>query len=101
MPAYVIVNYDVDDADLYREYQKGAGPALRVGSDCKLLVFDPKSERLEGERAGHQTVVLEFDSVEKAREICESGEYRAVVGKRHQATSNHFAVLVEGFVPRT
>jgi uncharacterized protein (DUF1330 family) len=39
-------------------------------------------------------VVLKFESTEKAREIYDSGDYQAIVGKRHDATSNHFAVLV-------
>ncbi len=96
MPAYLIVNYDVDDAELYAEYQQGATPALRVGTESDVVVFDPASSHLEGDRAGHQTVVLKFESADKAREIYESGEYQAVIGKRHTATSNHFAVLVNG-----
>lgn len=97
MTAYLIVNYDVENPELYGEYQQGAAPALKIGSDTKLLVFDPASEQIEGEGAGRQTVVLEFESMEKAKEIYESGEYQAVVGKRHDATSKHFAVLVNGF----
>lgn len=96
MSAYLIVNYDVDDADKYREYQGGAAGALRLGSECELLVFDPGSERIEGDDAGHQTVVLKFESIEKAKEIYESGEYQSIVGTRHAATSKHFAVLVNG-----
>ncbi|BAN01382.1 DUF1330 domain-containing protein [Ilumatobacter coccineus] len=97
MTAYLIVNYDVDNPELYGEYQQGAGPALKIGTDCKLLVLDGDSTQVEGEGAGKQTVVLEFESMEKAKEIYESGEYQAVVGKRHDATSKHFAVLVNGF----
>ena len=86
MPAYLIVNYTVTDAAQYGEYQKGAGPALGIGSDCELLVFDPKSDRVEGDTAGHQTVVLKFESKEKAREIYESDLRRpaapAAVGLR-------------------
>jgi len=99
MPAYLVAHYNIDDPDLYREYQKGAGKGLRIGSDSKLLVLDPASNQVEGEPAGVQTVVIEFESMEKAREIYESGEYQAVIGKRLEATSAHYAVLVEGFVP--
>jgi len=98
MPAYLIVNYTVDNPDLYSEYQGGAGTALKIGADTELIVFDRDSEVMEGEDIGKQTVVLKFNSVEKAREIYKSGEYQAVVGKRHDATSNHFAVLVDGLV---
>ncbi len=96
MSAYLIVNYDVDNPELYKQYQAGATGALRLGSECEVVVFDPKSAQIEGEGAGKQTVVLKFDSVDKAREIYESGEYQAIVGQRHDATSKHFAVLVEG-----
>jgi uncharacterized protein (DUF1330 family) len=98
MTAYLIVNYSVADPDLYKTYQKGAGPALKIGSECKVLVLDPKSEVVEGEGAGHQTVVLEFESKERAKELYESGEYQEVLPHRLNATTNHFAVLVDGFV---
>ena len=98
MTAYLIVNYSVADADGYKTYQKGAGPALGIGADCKLLVLDGDSTQLEGESAGHQTVVLEFESKAKATEIYESGDYQAVLPLRLDATTDHFAVLVDGFI---
>ena len=97
MAAYLIVNYQVDDADGYAEYQGGAAPALKIGSECDVLVLDPATTQLEGEGAGHQTVVLKFDSMERAREIYESDAYQAVLPKRIGATSKHFALLCEGF----
>ena len=98
MAAYLIVNYSIDDADGYKDYQKGAGPALKIGSETKLLVLDPASELVEGD-GGHQTVVLEFESKERAKEIYESGEYQEVLPTRLAATSKHFAVIVDGFRP--
>lgn len=98
MTAYLIVNYNIEDPEAYGSYQKGAGPALKIGSETKLLVLDANSERLEGDGSGAQTVILEFESKERAREIYESGEYQAVLPTRLGATSSHFAVLVDGFV---
>lgn len=97
MTAYLIINYSVTDGDAYKEYQGGAAPALRIGSECKILVLDPASERIEGDGAGHQTVVLEFESRDKAKELYNSGEYQAVLPIRLGATTDHFAVLVDGF----
>jgi uncharacterized protein (DUF1330 family) len=94
MSAFLIVNYDIDNPELYGEYQAGAIGALRVGTDCEVVVFDGDSQHVEGDKTGRQTVVLKFESMEKAREIYNSGEYQAIVGKRHDASSNHFAVLV-------
>ena len=96
MPSYLIVNYKVENPELYGEYAAAASPALKMGEACELLVFDTKTERIEGDSACHQTVVLKFDSKEKAREIYESRDYQAVVGKRLEATSSHFAILVDG-----
>jgi uncharacterized protein (DUF1330 family) len=100
MPAYLIVNYEVEDPALYGEYAKAAGPAMKIGSECQLIGFDPATERIEGDSAGRQTVVLQFDSKEKAKALYESGEYQAVIGKRLKATSKHFAILVQGLPPR-
>ena len=100
MPAYLIVNYEVEDPKLYGEYAKAAGPAMKIGSECQLIGFDPATDRIEGDGAGRQTVVLQFDSKEKAKALYESGEYQAVIGKRLKATSKHFAILVQGMPPR-
>jgi len=95
MSAYLIVNYNIEDTDAYKQYQKGAGPALGIGSDCKVVVFDAATELMEG-AAGQQTVVLEFESKEKAKAVYESGAYQEVLPVRLGATSQHFAVLVDG-----
>ena len=100
MPAYLIVNYEVEDPALYGEYAKAAGPAMKIGSECQLIAFDPASERIEGDAAGRQTVILQFDSKEKAKALYESGEYQAIIGKRLKATSRHFAILVQGLPAR-
>ena len=93
---YLIVNYDITNPDLYKEYQKGAGPAL-LKPGVELLVIDPKSKQLEGSGAGHQTVVIKFPSREEGEQAYNSGEYQAVIGKRLAATSKHFALLVDEF----
>ena len=96
MPAYLIVNYNVENPEMYGEYAQAAGPALKIGDACQLVALDPKTERIEGDSAGHQTVVLKFDSKAEAKAAYESGAYQAVVGKRLDATSAHFAVLIDG-----
>jgi uncharacterized protein (DUF1330 family) len=91
MPAYFIAQYVVNDPDLYQEYAKGAGPTI-AASGGKMVSFDVAAETVEGEPPGPQTVVLEFESVEKAREWYDSADYQAVVGKRLQSTSG-FAII--------
>lgn len=93
MPALLIINYDVTDPDAYGDYMGPAGPALGIGTDCELVAFDADSESVEGS-PGHQTVVLRFESTEKAKAAYDSADYQAIVGTRHGATTNHFAVLI-------
>jgi uncharacterized protein (DUF1330 family) len=95
MPAYLVVNYKIENPALYGEYQAAAGPALKIGSEAQLVAFEPNSEVLEGS-PGHQTIILKFESKEKALELYRSGDYQAVVGKRLDATSSHFAVVIDG-----
>jgi len=96
MPAYLIVNYNVEDPEKYAVFSAAAGPVMKIGEACQILAFDPATTRLEGETSGHQTIVLSFESMEKAKEMYESGDYQAIIPTRHAATSNHFAVLVNG-----
>lgn len=96
MPAYLIINYEVEDPALYGEYARAAGTAIKIGSECQLIAFDPATDRIEGDTSGRQTVILSFDSKEQAKALYESGEYQAVIGKRLKATSRHFAILVQG-----
>lgn len=93
MPAYLIANYDVVDADRYKEYQKGASPIM--GGGGKLVVLDPASVVKEGDGAA-QTVVIEYPTKEAALAAYESEDYQAVVGIRLGATSNGRAVIVDG-----
>ena len=91
MPAYFVAQYVVNDRDLYQDYAQGAGPTIaKYGGE--LLSLDAAAEIIEGEPPGPQTVILKFESVEKAKEWYHSADYQAVVGKRLEATSG-FAVI--------
>ena len=96
MTAYLIVNFDIDDADQYRQYQKGAVPSLGIGESSRLVAYDTASTCVEGDGAGTQTVVLEFESMEAAKAAYDSEAYQEVLPLRLAATSRHFGLLVEG-----
>ncbi len=93
MPAYFIVQYVVKNPALYREYQQGAGPTVGAHGG-KLVSFDVAAETIEGVPPGPQTVIIEFESVAKAKAWYNSPEYQAVVGKR-LAASDGFAVIAQ------
>ena len=91
MAAYFIAQYVVNDPKLYREYQAAAGPTIQA-SGGELVAFDIAAETIEGTPPGPQTVIIKFESVEKAKEWYNSADYQKVVGKRLQAT-NGFAII--------
>lgn len=91
MAAYFIAQYTVNNPALYREYQQGAGPTI-AQHGAELVSFDVAAETVEGTPPGPQTVILKFESTEKAKAWYNSAEYQAVVGKRLAATSG-FAVI--------
>jgi uncharacterized protein (DUF1330 family) len=95
MPAYLIVNYNVENPERYGEYSAAAGPVMKIGEVAQIVAFDPNTEKLEG-TPGHQTIVMSFESMEAAKELYESGEYQKLIPIRQEATSSHFAVLVNG-----
>ena len=92
---YVIFIEDINDQDVYQGYIGKAGPTLAAHGGS-LLVYQDGAEVLEGAWPGKTTVILEFESVEKAREWYNSPEYQAVIGERHRAADAN-AAIVAGF----
>ena len=89
---YIIITEDVKDPAGMAEYGKLASQAM-AGST--LLAFDQKAEVLEGNWHGTQTVLLEFESVEAAREWYHSDAYQAAV-KLRQAAADCNGVILHG-----
>lgn len=91
---YVIFTEAVSDADGYQAYLQKALPTV-FESGGRPIVADDNPETIEGEWHGPRTVVLEFDSVQAARDWYDSSGYRAIVGERH-ASAEANAVIVSG-----
>lgn len=92
---YVILTEDIKDPEGMKAYGKAAMPAMAQGG-CRILAADPAPTVIEGNWHGHQTVVLEFDSVEAARAWYESDSYQAAA-KLRQAAADCNAVIIAGF----
>jgi uncharacterized protein (DUF1330 family) len=89
---YIIITEDIKDPAGMAEYGKVASQAM---AGATLLSFDQKPEVLEGEWHGSQTVVLEFESVDAAREWYHSDAYQAAA-KLRQAAADCNGVIVSG-----
>jgi uncharacterized protein (DUF1330 family) len=61
-----------------------------------VLGFGPAVETLEGQWHGTQTVLLEFESVEAAKQWYHSDEYQAAA-KLRQAAADCNGAIISGF----
>ncbi len=84
MAAYFILHCQVHDLDKLRQYQAGARPTL-VAAGAEVVVFDAKTETVEGESPGSSTVILKFDDIDAAKAWYNSPGYQAVLGLRQEA----------------
>lgn len=92
---YVIVTEDIHDRAQLDAYAQQAVPTI-LQAGGKLLVVDDAPEEIEGSWHGQRTVILEFESVEAARNWYTSSEYQECAGLRHAGADNK-AAIVAGF----
>ena len=94
MSGYVIVEVDVRDAEAYEEY-KGLSKQAVEAFGGRFLVRGGRAETLEGDWQPKRIVVLQFESVERAKEWWDSEEYSAAKAIRHR-TADSRMIVVEG-----
>ena len=92
---YVIITEAIHDPDGMEAYGKMAAASIADHRPVPLVV-DENVELLEGEWPGNRTIVLEFESVDKAREWYNSAGYQEARPLR-QAAADCNAVMVSGF----
>ena len=94
MSAYVIVEIDVVDPAGYEEYKKQAAATVHAYGG-KYIVRGGKAEVLEGDWSPKRIVILQFESMERAKEWLNCEEYREPRKMRH-ATAKANMIVVEG-----
>ncbi|KWX66926.1 DUF1330 domain-containing protein [Mycobacterium sp. NAZ190054] len=88
--AYIVITEDVKDPAGMAEYGKLASQTM---GNAKVLAFGPAAEALEGQWHGTQTVLLEFESVDAAKEWYYSEEYQTAAKLRQAAADCHGVIL--------
>jgi uncharacterized protein (DUF1330 family) len=94
MPAYVIIETDVQDPEQYERY-KAASPAAVAGGGGRFLARGGELAVLEGDWNPQRIVVLEFPDLETAKRWYESPGYQEAKRLREGAASLRM-VAVEG-----
>ena len=97
MAAYIIVQIDVRDSEMYEQY-KALAPASIAAYGGRYLVRGGAVETLEGGWHPSRFVILEFPSAARARSWWSSPEYAAARTVRQSAARSEM-ILVEGVPP--
>lgn len=100
VPAYMIANLEITDADEYRKYEKGFFPILKRYQGT-FYTYDDNSECLEGsDPLTGRIVIFRFPSEQHARDWYSDPEYQALSEHRRAGTHLRSLTLVHGLSPR-
>jgi uncharacterized protein (DUF1330 family) len=94
MAAYVIADVDVTDPARFEEYRRQVSPTIEKYGG-RYLVRGGATEKVEGNREPRRLVIIEFDSMERARQWYHSPEYSGPIKLRHQSARTNL-IFVEG-----
>jgi len=94
MAAHVIVEIDITDPVGYEEYKRMGTPTVAAYGG-KFVVRGGKTEVLEGNWVPKRLVVLEFESMKRAKEWWNSKEYSTAKRVR-QRTAITNMIVVDG-----
>jgi len=87
-PVRFLAHFTIDDADRYRQYEKGFFPILKAHGG-RFITYDDHATMLEGDNLTGRMVLLEFDSEEALMTWWNSPEYREIAEHRHAGTTTH------------
>ncbi|MBE0682784.1 MAG: DUF1330 domain-containing protein [Anaerolineales bacterium] len=92
MTAYVIVDIEVTDPEGYKEYVNMAPQTVKLYGG-KYIARGGYNETLEGDWQAKRLVILEFPSVEQAKNWLNSSEYAPARKLRHQYARTNMVVV--------
>ncbi len=92
MPAYMIANVKINDPEEYKKYQQQVVPTIQQ-YDGQILAVEAEPVVVEGEWPGSYTVLIQWPSVERAREWYDSDVYADPKALRHRTASANLVFL--------
>ena len=84
MSYYLVLNYDVHDAETFEKYVPAAMPSI-ISHGVKVLAADREPNDVEGQ-SKQSLVLLEFESKEAAERWYHSPEYQEAAKLRKDST---------------
>lgn len=97
MPAYVVVDVDVKNLEAYKEYREKA-PATVHQYGGRYVVRGGEVSDLEPGWDTHRFVILEFPTLDEAKQWYGSPEYAKILPIRLRSTRSRL-LMVEGLDP--
>ena len=94
MAGYVIADVDVTDPEQFAEYGKLVSATVEQYGG-KYLARGGEVVVLEGDRTAHRTVIIEFESFERAKEWYHSDDYAPAL-KMRLDSANSNVLIVDG-----
>ncbi len=94
MSAYLVARVNVTNPEKYKNYTT-LSPAAIAAFGGKFLVRGGETETLEGQEETNRMVIVEFESLDKARAFYHSEQYTAARREREGAADGQF-IIVEG-----
>jgi uncharacterized protein (DUF1330 family) len=94
MPAYVIADVEILDAERYADYRSQV-PATLESYGGQFLVRGGATDMIEGDWLPRRLVIIEFPSMDAAHRWYDSPEYQAILGIRHEAATARL-IIVDG-----
>jgi uncharacterized protein (DUF1330 family) len=86
MPAYLIANVIIKDTDKFKDYMKATPPIIKQFGGRFLVRGGDFEKRL---------VLVEFESMQKAKQFYNSPEYKAIIDLRQSSVYTEW-VFVDG-----
>ncbi len=94
MSAYVLIDIDIVDPVGFEKYRQHVVEMVKKYGG-KYIVASESIETLEGDWKPNRIVMIEFESMQRARDWLNCDEYRAIAPIRHR-TARTKMILVEG-----
>lgn len=92
MKGYLFAEIEITDPGTYKRYMPLAGAAIAAFGG-RFLIRGGDPEVVEGGRSVKRTVLVEFESIARARAFYHSPQYQAAAAIRNKASKGHVYLL--------
>ena len=94
MPALLIADIEVTDAEGYEAYQRQV-PAYVAAYDGRFIVRGGRTQTLEGSWQAHRMVIIEFPSMARLLAFYDSVEFATLKSLRMRASDSRIIAVEE------